>query len=93
MNEPSILQVCVLGVGIVFFGLICIVLLCYLIGALSKLLDKPKNKLASPTDAPQKVETDEIPNRQEFVAAVSVAIAEHMGRDISGIRIISIKKV
>ena len=33
------------------------------------------------------------PNRQELVAAVSAAIAEELGTDITGIRILSMKKL
>ena len=33
------------------------------------------------------------PNRQELVAAVSAAIAEELGTDITGIRIVSMKKL
>ena len=34
-----------------------------------------------------------IPNRQELIAAISVALAEEMGTDVTGIRILSMKKV
>jgi len=37
--------------------------------------------------------TNEIPNRPEFVAAVSAAIAEELGTDINKIQIVSIKKI
>jgi len=36
---------------------------------------------------------DTIPNRQQFVAAVSAVIAEEMGTDVSKLRILSIKKI
>ena len=35
----------------------------------------------------------EIPNRQEMIAAVSAAIAEELGKDVSAIRILSVKKL
>ena len=89
--NPSIAEVCILGVGIVFLGLVCIVLLCYVIGVFCRLGDKTpdsgKSAVATPSTA------GEIPNRQEFVAAVSAAIAEYMGKDISAIRILSIKRM
>ena len=44
---------------------------------------------AAPVAAPAAVE----PNRQELVAAVSAAIAEELGTDITGIRILSLKKI
>ena len=83
--------VVVLGVGTVFVGLIAIILLCTIMGALFA-----SKKTAKPVEAPVNVAptpNDDIPNRQEFVAAVSAAIAEDMGTDVSAIRIKSIKKV
>ena len=88
--SPSIAEVCILGVGIVFLGLVCIVLLCCVIGALCRLGEKPSDNQKSAAAAPA---VGEIPNRQEFVAAVSAAIAEDMGKDISAIRILSIKRM
>ena len=42
----------------------------------------------------EKEETaEEIANRQEFIAAVSAALAEEMGTDVSAIRILSFKKI
>ena len=41
---------------------------------------------AAPAPAP-------IENRQEIIAAVSAALAEEMGTDISAIRILSFKKI
>ena len=38
-------------------------------------------------------EETEIPNRQEFIAAVSAAIAEELGEDVSAIRITSVKRI
>ena len=87
------LKVILLGIGIVFVGLICLIIICYIMSAVVRLLT---GKIA---DAPAAVEaapaavSQEIPNSQEFVAAVSAAIAEHMGKDISAIRILSIKKL
>ena len=34
-----------------------------------------------------------IPNRQELIAAVSAALAEELGTDVSAIRILSFKKL
>lgn len=94
MNEPSIAQVCILGIGIVFVSLAVIVLLCYIVSFVSRLMDrKGSQKPPEPVpSAPNRQEQD-IPNRQEFVAAVSAAIAESMGKDVSAIRILSIKRM
>ena len=62
--------VCLMGMGTVFFGLICIVALCCLMSAVCRRDDGG-----------------------ELVAAVSAALAEELGTDISGIRILSLKKL
>ena len=45
---------------------------------------------AAPVAAPA---ADVIPNRGELVAAVSAALAEELGTDVTAIRIVSIKRV
>ena len=82
--------VCVIGMGIVFLGLLGLVLLCQLLGSVCKLAES--KKAVVPANAASASIT-EIPNKQEFIAAVSVAIAEEMGEDISAIRITSIRKI
>ncbi len=83
-----------MGMGIVFVGLIALIFICKIMGAV---FGKTKVETNSPNvpavSAPVKEETLVIPNKSEFVAAVSAAIAESMGTDISKIRIHSIKKV
>lgn len=90
--EPSNAFVVALGIGVVFVGLVCLILICYLMGAVCKGLVKEKkteiNRAQAATPAPAA-----IPNRQEFVAAVAAAIAEDLGTDVSRIRIHSIKKL
>ena len=83
---PSIGEVCLLGVGIVFVGLVSIIMLCLVIGAICRALDKNKKETVPAVP-------DDFPNRQEFVAAVSAAIAEDMGKDVSAIRILSIRRM
>ena len=48
---------------------------------------------APKTVAPAPAKTAVIANKQEFVAAVSAAIAEDMGTDVTGIRIHSVKQL
>lgn len=88
-------NVVILGIGIVFAGLICIVVLCVLMGKVVRLLEKKEAEPATPvapavTAAPAPAA---IPNRQELVAAISCCLAEEMGTDVSAIRIVSLKKV
>lgn len=88
-NELVILM----GIGIVFAGLISIIILCSIMGLIlrdRKSEKKADDAVAQPTAS---VENYEIPNKQQFVAAVSAVIAEELGKDISAIRIHSIKKI
>ncbi len=90
MEYPS-LFVCVMGMGIVFFGLICLIVLTMIMGKLVGGLAAPAAPVPSgpvpvPAAAPEG-------NRQEIAAAVSAAIAEELGADITGIRILSMKKL
>lgn len=83
--------VCVIGMGIVFLGLLGLVLICQLLGLVCSTSSKKTSTLpVAPAMAPAAAE---IPNKQEFIAAVSVAIAEEMGEDISAIRITSVRKL
>ena len=78
-DEASIGMVILLGVGIVFLGLI---------GKATNRSKKKKEEIV-----PSAAKEEEIPDRQEFVAAVSAAIAEELGTDVSAIRILSIKRM
>ena len=79
-----------MGIGTVFVGLICIIVLCYIMSALCRKPDAPV--MAAAAAAPAAGESV-IPNRQAMIAAISAAIAEDMGTDMSGIRILSVKKI
>ena len=100
-SVPNDLTVCILGVGIVFAGLIVIILLCKILGAVCKIsenLTEKKSKsqaepILSSTPLPQNSAPTQIANRGEVVAAISAAIAEDLGKDVSAIRIVSIEKM
>ncbi len=85
------LFVVAMGIGTVFIGLICIVLICKIMSALCGIKKKDTAEIAKPATVP--VQNQVIENRQEIIAAVSAAIAEDMGTDVSGIRILSFKKL
>lgn len=87
--EYSNAFVVLLGLGTVFFGLICIVLLCGLMGAICK---SKKSDTANSLPQPPAAELP-AENRQELIAAISAALAENLGTDITGIRILSVKKL
>ena len=90
MPDVSNSFVILMGIGTVFFGLICIVVLSYVMSALCR--GKANAPVAAATTAvPAAVES--IPNRQAMIAAISAAIAEDLGTDLSGIRILSVKKI
>lgn len=90
MDYSSVFVV-LMGMGTVFFGLICLIVLTSIMGRILGREAAPAVSAApaAPVAAAPAVE----PNRQELVAAVSAAIAEELGTDITGIRILSMKKV
>ena len=81
-----------IGMGTVFVGLICLVLICYLMSALVRMFSKVEKteKATKPVVAPTPAAAA---NKGEFAAAVACAIAEDLGTDVTGIRIKSIKKL
>lgn len=96
-GEYNLGVVILLGMGIVFAGLICIVILCVLMGKVVRLLEKKEAPAAVPAPvaaAPAPAFAAEaIPNRQELVAAIACCLAEELGTDVSAIRIVSLKKI
>ena len=92
--EPSIPFVILMGVGVVFIGLICIILLCMAMSAICRSMgDQTPAPAPAAAAAPAAPVQQAIPNRQAMVAAIAVAVAEEMGTDPAGIRILSIKKL
>ena len=93
MDYPIILVI-LMGIGVVFFGLVCIILLCSL---MSLIVRKIESKLPAEAAAPKPAEkaADELSpeKRREVIAAISAVIAEELGTDVSAIRVTSFKKV
>ena len=85
--------VCLLGVGIVFIGLICIIFLCFIVRVFSRENTKPVSSKAPTVQTSNVSAPAAIENRQEILAAVSAALAEELGEDVSSIRILSFKKI
>ena len=82
-----------LGIGIVFVGLIFLILCCYIMGFIAKKNSTTKEASVA-TPAQTAVQSAPvIENKQELVAAISAAVAENLGKDVSAIRITSIKRV
>lgn len=87
--QVNSLFVCLMGMGVTFIGLICLIVLTVVMGKIANALGKEEKPAAPPAPAAP----DAIPNRQEVIAAVAAALAEELGTDVSGIRILSFKKV
>ena len=88
MKEYALEFVCAMGFGTVFVGLICLIIICSVIGAFCRIGTKKKEVAPVAPAAPAVIE-----NKQEILAAVSAAIAEELGTDVSAIRITSFKKL
>ncbi len=80
------------GFGLVFIGLISLIIICSIMGAICKkyIKTEPEKTVQAPKRVP---EADLIPNKGEFIAAVSAALAEEIGEDVSKLRILSVKKL
>lgn len=94
----NVALVCVLGVSVVFIGLVCIVILCKIMGILVAMSEKnetAKTETAvSPVAAKPAASVSPDPGpRGEIVAAIAAVLAEELGEDISAIRILSLKKI
>lgn len=93
MTNVSPVFVLLLGMGTVFFGLFCLIVLTKL---MSKVLGGEKNtdaQAAPVAAAPVKAATPDVADRKAFDAAIAAAIATYMGGEPQGLRIRSIKKV
>lgn len=84
MTQISAWFVVLMGIGTVFVGLVCLVLICSVLGLiLSKKKDKPA----------QEQEVMDPAKKQEFLAVMTAAIAAKAGTDPGYVRFISVKKV
>jgi len=98
VSDPGTLFVCLMGVGIVFIGLVCLVAICKIMGIILQKLSPAKENVEKSAPAasqavPSPTVEEPIQNRQEMMAAIAAAIAEENGTDVSGIRILSVKKI
>ena len=74
--------VVLMGIGTVFFGLICIIILSTAMSAVCRAMGGTPAPVATAPAAPAAVS-----------AAIAAAIAEEEGTDLSGIRVLSVKKL
>lgn len=91
MPEYSNLFVVLMGLGTVFAGLLCIILLVTLMSWVCAHTSAPKTVPQMPA-APAAMPASGAVT-PAMMAAVAAAIAEDMGTDVSAIRIVSMKKV
>jgi len=84
--------VCLMGIGTVFIGLICIVFLCQAMSAIIMHFEKG-SEARGPSEEQVAEIAAPIENRQELVAAISAVLAEEMGEEVTALRILSIKKI
>ena len=89
-TEPASWMVVVMGVGVVFLGLVLIILICKIMGLFFVKTTKADSK---PATAAAPANNAVIQNRQEIIAAVTAVCAEEMGKDVSALRVISFKKL
>ena len=89
----SPLFVTLMGIGTVFFGLICIIFLTMIMGSLLKNSAKPA---PAPAAAPAAASAAPVVNTakdQEVLAAIIAAVTEDLGPSASRMQITSINKI
>ena len=93
--------VCLMGMGTVFIGLICIIAICLIMSLIFKNAAKTEEKstpaavpASVPAAAPVAVEnTLSAQEKQKIIAATCAVIAEELGTDVSNIRVLSFKRI
>ena len=85
-------MVVAMGVGVVFIGLVLIILICKIMGLFFVESTKSDEKPVVAAAPVAKTATT-VENRQEIIAAVTAVCAEEMGKDVSALRVISFKKL
>ena len=93
--EYSPLFVTLMGIGTVFFGLICIIVLTTVMGSVLKSKSKPAAPApaAAPKAAAPAAPAVNTAKEQEILAAVIAAVTEDLGPSASRMQITSINKI
>ena len=91
----SPLFVTLMGIGTVFFGLICIIVLTTVMGSVLKSKSKPAapTPAAAPKAAAPAAPAVNTAKEQEILAAVIAAVTEDLGPSVSRMQITSINKI
>lgn len=99
MNEPSTLQVVLMGIVTVFVVLVCIIGIIKLLGFVMGKVTQRQELIAAGMAARAAVQPTQaaaqpaVGNKQQLVAAIAAAIAEEMGETVDHIRIHSIRRL
>ena len=91
--QYSDLTVAALGIGTVFFGLVCIIFICTIFGKIFANTSKKAASAPAPVTAPAAQTELSAEEKGAVIAAVSAVIAEELGTDVSALRIHSFKKI
>lgn len=86
--DPGILQVVLMGIGVVFAGLLLIMLICKLMSVFGSARGKTADEKEKTQEKDEEIKPD-----GELAAVIGAAVAEDLGTDVSAIKIISVKKV
>ena len=87
MNVSPVFVI-LMGMGVTFVGLTTLILLVTLMGKVCGAVKKPAPVAAAPA-----AESIPAADKGALIAAVSAAIAEDLGTDVSAFRIVSMKRV
>ena len=90
MVEYSNLFVVLMGLGVVFFGLTCIVFLTLSMGKIMKIIDTPRSKI-SENDENCTKEIGKV--KPEIVAIITSVLSEEIDTSESGLNILDIHKL
>ena len=82
-----------LGLGIVFIGLIALVLIIKVMGAIMRAVGKKKPAAEQEASVPTEKKAEPEGDLGEIKAAVAAALATMLGDSVKGIRIVSFKKL
>lgn len=91
----SSIFVCFMGLGIVFIGLISIIIVCTVMSFFVTRFTKSSNKAAEQKSTPAPAASEALPQDEKLtiIAGVCAVIAEELGTDANNIRVLSFKAV
>ncbi len=89
----SSIFVCLMGIGIVFVGLVCIIFVCKIMGFLVTRFVKTDNKIVEQKSTPAPAASEDLPvdEKLSVIAGICAVIAEELGTDANNIRVLSFK--